>query len=231
MPGRATMNNDRPIRIALVGNPNAGKTTIFNQLTGLRQHVGNYPGVTVEKKEGHFTHRGRDFHVTDLPGIYCLTACSIEERVARKHLVEESPDLVLNVLDASNLERNLYLTTQLLELGAPLLLAFNMSDRAESRGHHIDKALLSRLLNLPIIRTIGHRGKGITSLKDAIFERATSPACPLPTTLAYGLDIEDDLARIERRDQPTVAIDLSAFARGEPVVAVDELDEIAARGV
>ncbi len=191
------MIDEHPIRVALVGNPNAGKTTIFNQLTGMHQHVGNYPGVTVEKKEGFFTHRGRLFHVTDLPGIYCLTASSLEERVARRHLIEDRPDLVLDVLDASNLERNLYLTTQLMELGAPLLLAFNMSDRAESRGYHVNAERLSRLLNLPILRTVGHRGKGIEELKDAIHEQASATNTPPPTTITYGRDLEDDLAKIE----------------------------------
>lgn len=191
------MNATRPIRVALVGNPNAGKSTIFNQLTGLRQHVGNYPGVTVEKKEGYFTHRGRTFHVTDLPGIYCLTAYSLEERIARRHLLEEKPDLVLDVLDASNLERNLYLTTQLMELGAPLLLVFNMSDLAETRGQHVDETRLSRLLNLPIVRTVGHRGKGIEDLKDALLARAEAPTHPTPALITYGRDVEDDLARIE----------------------------------
>ena len=185
------------IRIAVVGNPNAGKSTIFNHLTGLRQHVGNYPGVTVEKREGTFVYDGHEFHVTDLPGIYCLTACSLEECVARKYLLEDPPDLLLNVIDASNLERNLYLTTQLIELGLPVLLAFNMSDRAQARGHHVDDERLSNLLNLPIVRTVGHKGKGIDELKAALHKTAIAASCPLPSLITYGRDIEDDLSRIE----------------------------------
>jgi small GTP-binding protein len=124
----------RPITVALAGNPNSGKTTIFNALTGARQHVGNYPGVTVERKEGRLRHAGHTINVVDLPGTYSLTAYSAEELVTRRFLIEERPDVVVDIVDASNLERNLYLAVQFIELGVPLILALNMSDLAEPRG-------------------------------------------------------------------------------------------------
>lgn len=155
--------------IALAGNPNAGKTTIFNALTGLRQHVGNWPGKTVEKKEGSFRHQGSTFRVVDLPGTYSLNAFSPEEVIARDFILHEHPDLVVNVVDAGNLERNLYLTVQLLELGAPLLIVLNQMDMARTAGIHIDREKLSTLLGrLPILETVGNREQGIQHLIDTI---------------------------------------------------------------
>ncbi|HDZ21002.1 hypothetical protein LCGC14_0254290 [marine sediment metagenome] len=152
------------LSVALAGNPNSGKTTIFNAITGARQHVGNYPGVTVEKKEGSARYHGQSLHVIDLPGTYSLTAYSIEEVIARNVLIDDSPDVVIDILDSSNLERNLYLATQLLELGVPLVLAFNMSDVAKTRGFDINIDYLSRLLGVPIVQTVGHKGRGIREL-------------------------------------------------------------------
>ncbi|MBT7619374.1 MAG: GTP-binding protein, partial [Calditrichaeota bacterium] len=134
MHGNIITEDKRTYTIALVGNPNAGKTTIFNNLTGAHQHVGNYPGVTVEKKEGSFTSRGVTFHVIDLPGTYSLTAQSADERITRDFIINEKPDVVIDIADYSNLQRNLYLTTQLIELQTPLLLVLNMADVAKSRG-------------------------------------------------------------------------------------------------
>lgn len=150
--------------MALAGNPNSGKTTIFNAITGARQRVGNYPGVTVEKKEGAARSGGHHLHVLDLPGTYSLTAYSQEELIARNVLIDETPDVVIDIVDSSNLERNLYLATQLLELGVPLVLAFNMTDVADGRGFHIDIEGLSKLLGVPIVRTVGHKGKGVDEL-------------------------------------------------------------------
>ena len=183
----------RRISVALAGNPNSGKTTIFNNLTGSRQHVGNYPGVTVEKKDGEFMHGGREVHVTDLPGTYSLTAYSIEELVARNFVVDEKPDVVVDVVDASNLERNLYLATQFMELGIPLILAFNMSDLAAARGHAIDIALLSRLMGVTIVETVGHKGKGLDELRDVIVRVATAKAEERPAVVSYGREIEHEL--------------------------------------
>ena len=128
------MKQTKSLRIALAGNPNSGKTTLFNAITGARHHVGNWPGVTVEKKEGYTTFDGREVTVVDLPGTYSLTAYSIEEIVARRFIVHEKPDVVVHVIDASNLERNLFLTTQLLQLGTKVVLALNMSDALHQSG-------------------------------------------------------------------------------------------------
>lgn len=154
--------------IALAGNPNSGKSTVFNALTGARQHVGNWPGKTVEKKEGTCKRGGREIQVVDLPGTYSLTAYSLEEVIARDYIIEDKPDVVIGVIDAANLERNLYLAIQILELGAPLVLALNMSDVADSRGLRIDMEMLSRGLNgTPVVRTIASKGKGIDELLGA----------------------------------------------------------------
>jgi len=159
------MAKGNEIRIALAGNPNAGKSTIFNALTGARQHVGNWPGKTVEKKEGTCHQNDHKIVVTDLPGTYSLSAYSLEEVIARDFIVEEKPDVVINVVDAANLERNLYLAVQILELGARLVIALNMSDMAESRGLKIDTSKLSAGLGgVPVVSTVASRGRGIDEL-------------------------------------------------------------------
>jgi len=161
--------------IALAGNPNSGKSTIFNSLTGGRQHVGNWPGKTVEKKEGIWRHDGRDIKVVDLPGTYSLTAYSLEEVIARDYIVDERPQVVVDVVDAANLERNLYLAVQVLELGAHLVIALNMSDMADARGYKIDVAKLSEGLGgIPVVPTVGSRGQGIEELKEKIIQAAGS---------------------------------------------------------
>jgi len=185
-----------PITIALAGNPNSGKTTIFNELTGLRQHVGNYAGVTVEKVTGRCRHNGADFEVVDLPGTYSLTAYSIEERVARRFLVAERPSVVVDIVDASNLERNLYLATQLMELGVPLVLALNMSDVARARGVEFDLPQLSALLGVPIVRTVGNRGKGLDEMMDAAMAVACSDRPAQPRQVNYGPEIEEEIAKV-----------------------------------
>ena len=153
------------ITIALAGNPNAGKTTIFNALTGLHQHTGNWPGKTVEKKEGEIEHGKLKINIVDLPGTYSLTAYSPEEIIARDFIIEERPDVVINVVDATNLERNLYLTVQILELDVPVVLALNMTDDLHKDGAKIDITSLSQLLgNIPIVQTTANQGKGIPDL-------------------------------------------------------------------
>ena len=154
--------------IALAGNPNAGKSTLFNALTGARQHVGNWPGKTVEKKEGAWQHDGLEYEVVDLPGTYSLTAYSLEEVIARDYIVDEQPDVVVTVVDAANLERNLYLVVQILEMGAKVVVALNMSDIAESRGIKIDVPKLSQALSAPVVPTIASKGQGLDQLKEAI---------------------------------------------------------------
>ncbi|MEA3327027.1 MAG: FeoB small GTPase domain-containing protein [Chloroflexota bacterium] len=154
----------KTLRVALAGNPNAGKSTIFNAMTGSHQHVGNWPGKTVEKKEGKFKHDEYEIEVVDLPGTYSLTAFSPEEVIARDYIINEKPDLVVTVVDSANLERNLYLTVQVLELGVPVVVALNMSDIAETRGFNIDLDLLSQGLNSPVVRTTANKKEGIDQL-------------------------------------------------------------------
>ncbi len=159
--------------IALAGNPNAGKTTIFNALTGLHQHTGNWPGKTVEKKEGEIKFGDLNINIVDLPGTYSLTAYSPEEIVARDYIIEEHPDVVINVVDATNLERNLYLTVQILEMDVPVVLALNMTDALQKDGAKIDLENLSRLLGeIPVVSTAANRGIGINELISKAVEAA-----------------------------------------------------------
>ena len=185
------------ITVALAGNPNSGKTSIFNMLTGARQHVGNYPGVTVEKKEGLCKYAGFEITFVDLPGTYSLTAYSIEELVARNFIIEEQPDVVVDIVDTSNIERNLYLATQLIEMNVPLVLAFNMSDIAEQKGLLFDIEQLSKLLQAAIVPTVGNKGKGRIELLDAIVQTARQDKLERTHTISYGDEIEEELMRIE----------------------------------
>jgi ferrous iron transport protein B len=160
------------LHVALAGNPNAGKSSIFNALTGSHQHVGNWPGKTVEKKEGRFSQDGIEIKVVDLPGTYSLTAFSPEEVIARDYILNEKPDVVVTVLDSANLERNLYLAVQVLELGVPVVAALNMTDVADSRGIKIDTAQLSVALKSPVVRTVARDNQGIQELVQSILKTA-----------------------------------------------------------
>ena len=179
--------------IALAGNPNSGKTTLFNALTGARQHVGNYPGITVEKKVGTYRLNGFRFNIVDLPGTYSLTAYSLEELVARNFLVSERPEVVINILDASNLERNLYLTLQFMEMGLPVCIALNMMDVAAHRGIEIDVMALSDALNVPIIPIVARSGKGTQELMQAAGKVLEATGRPMPVVISYGDDIDGAL--------------------------------------
>ena len=182
----------RRLKVALAGNPNAGKSTVFNALTGAHQHVGNWPGKTVEKKEGYFQHRDLLVEIVDLPGTYSLSAYSPEERIAQEFVTAEHPDLVVNVVDASNLERNLYLTAQLIEIGAPLIIVLNMADIAEQLGYKIDVERFSQLLGVPVLQTAASKGTGMAALKDLIYRAAENPAAftPPPAALQYEHEME-----------------------------------------
>ena len=187
----------RPLTIALAGNPNSGKTTLFNSITGTRQRVGNWPGVTVEKLEGNTQHRGHDIRIVDLPGIYSLTAYSMEEIVSRKYIIEEKPDVVIDVVDASNLERNLYLAQQLKELNVPLIFAFNVMDEARKQGYHIDLEQLAKLLGSPIVPTVGTKGQGVQELLDMAVDMAEGKREITYLSFHYGDEIESELASLE----------------------------------
>ena len=184
------------ITIALAGNPNAGKTTIYNALTGARQHIGNYPGVTVEKKESTITYNGNTLKVIDLPGTYSLTAYSVEEVVARNVIINEKPDVVVDIIDSSNLERNLYLAVQLMELRIPLVFVFNMKDMAQEMGIKINVAKLSQLLGVPIIETVGSKGDGVKNILDEAIKVAQSNSINYPV-ISYDSIIEKSLSSIE----------------------------------
>ncbi|MDZ7641744.1 MAG: ferrous iron transport protein B [Desulfurivibrio sp.] len=193
-----------PFTVALAGNPNAGKTTLFNALTGARQHVGNYPGVTVEKKEGDYPlPDGSRCRIIDLPGTYSLAAYSLEEVVARDFLVQERPDVVIDIVDASNLERNLYLTLQLRELGVPVLIALNMMDVAKERGLEIDTDKLAALLGVPVVPIVARSGTGLQTLMSEARRLAASAPDWQPLPVSYGEDLDSALlemaALIEQR--------------------------------
>jgi len=188
----------KSITIALAGNPNSGKTTIFNNITGTRQKVGNWPGVTVEKKEGAVSKYGYDLKIIDLPGTYSLTPFSIEEIVARNFVLDESPDVVIDIIDSSNLERSFYLATQLRELDCKVLFALNMADVASSRGIKIDADKLSKLLDVPVVFTIGNKNKGIDSLLKRAIELAESKSkISQKRKVKYSKDIEVSISKLQ----------------------------------
>jgi ferrous iron transport protein B len=185
------------LTVALAGNPNSGKTTTFNNLTGTRQKVGNWPGVTVEKKEGKVQYKNYDLTIVDLPGTYSITAFSIEEIVARDFIMDEKPDLVVAVIDSSNLDRSLYLATQLRELDTRVLFVLNMEDLAKARGIHIDAKKLGDLLRVPVVFTVGNKNKGTDALLEKIIEAAEAEFIPpRDRRVRYNQDFEAGITTI-----------------------------------
>ena len=176
----------RVITVAVAGNPNAGKSTLINAIAGTRLHVGNWAGVTVEKKEASFEFQGRKIRLVDLPGTYSLSPYTQEEIIARDYLVHERPDLIINVVDATNLERNLYLTVQLLELGIPVVMALNIYDEAEAKGYKIDVAGIGKMLGVTVIPTSATKKSGLDALLSGVIETADNPATHAPGRLNYG---------------------------------------------
>ena len=182
--------------VGLAGNPNVGKTTVFNKLTGMHQHVGNWPGKTVEQAKGHFSHGEYDYDVIDLPGNYALSAHSIEEIVSRDFIVDDDSDVIINVVDAANLERNLYLTVQMMELGANLVLALNMNDFAKKKGHIINLDLMSELLGFPVVEINAKTGDGFDELFTIVEKQAAKPI-DTSLKLAYGPELKEHLGDMQ----------------------------------
>jgi ferrous iron transport protein B len=187
----------KKLKIGLAGNPNSGKSTVFNHLTGGHAHVGNWPGVTVEKKEGKFQFQDYEVSVVDLPGIYALTAYSMDEKIARDFIIKEKPDGIVVIVDASNLERNLYLATQLLELGVNVILDLNMMDIVRNKGMSIDTKKLSQIFEVAIVETVASKGEGIEELMEAIVNGLKKKRDSL--RIDYGEDIEMEIDGLEKR--------------------------------
>ncbi len=193
------------ITIAVVGNPNCGKTTLFNTLTGAKQRVGNWPGVTVDRKSGSYDHERQSIEVVDTPGIYSLSAASLDEEVARDYVLSGEPDLIVNIIDASNIERNLYLTSQLMEMQVPMLIALNMMDIATDRRITIDAEALSRHLGCPVIPMTLSKGEGLSQLKNAINSSAYEKQLP-PERTIYPIEISEAVAELLPLIQDSAAI-------------------------
>ncbi len=214
----------KKIKIALAGNPNCGKTTLFNALTGSKQRVGNWPGVTVERKEGSYSHDELEIEIIDLPGIYSFSAYSLDEKVSRDFILQEKPDFVVNIIDATNLERNLYLTTQLLEMKVPIIVALNMMDIAKQRRIHIQVEHLSKHLNCPVIPIIANKNKGLAELKECINNMSYNKNIP-KTEVQYDSIVEKAINNISET--------ISEFSEKNQVnkrwlaIKLLELDELA----
>ncbi|MCJ7773473.1 MAG: ferrous iron transporter B, partial [Desulfobacterales bacterium] len=205
---------EKTLKIALTGNPNSGKTTIFNNITGTRQKVGNWPGVTVEKKEGKIKKFGYDLNIIDLPGTYSLTPFSIEEIIARNFVLDESPDVVVNIIDSSNLERSLYLATQIRELDCKVVFALNMADVAKSRGIKINAAKLSELLDVPVVFTVGNKNEGIDALLQKIIAFAESDfKISKERRVKYSKDIEKAIVDLQAFLEKKIQKDLPYNSR------------------
>jgi ferrous iron transport protein B len=211
------------LTIALAGNPNAGKTTIFNNITGTRQKVGNWPGVTVEKKEGRVSWNEFELNIVDLPGTYSLTPFSTEEIIARDFVLDEAPDVVVAIIDASNLERSLYLATQIRELDCKVVFALNMADLASSRGIKIDGDKLSELLDVPVVFTVGNKGQGVDALLKAATDLALSGSLPQQRRrVRYSQEIEKSIGNLQALLESTLERRLPYDARWTAVKLIED---------
>jgi len=220
------MVEGKVIRVAIIGNPNCGKTCLFNNLTGAHQHVGNWPGVTVEKKTGVYEYGGQTYEVIDLPGTYSLLPYSAEEEIAERFLYDEAPDVLINIVDATNLERHLMLSGQLVGLGIPLVLALNMMDEAEQQGVRIDAAQLGQMLGVPVVPMIARRNKGTAALLEAVARLAQSGALST-AEVNYGPGVEEAIKEISSRmegEASRIPVRERALAllRGRAACASDE---------
>jgi len=195
------------IKVALVGNPNCGKTTLFNAYTGAKHKVGNWPGVTVDKKEGTIKHDGHSITFVDLPGIYSISPYSLEEILTREYILNYNPDVIINIVDASNLERNLYLTLQLIEMGKPVVVALNMVDVLEGRGMSIDIEALTTELKVPVIPVIAVEKTGITKLIHQIIKSSKSKEEYEPLIIDYGELIEDKINEVQQKIKLKIEVD------------------------
>ena len=195
---RTALEKSKQINVALVGNPNCGKTTLFNNISRSKEHVGNYGGVTIESKSATFKFNGYTFNLVDLPGTYSLSAFTPEELYVRKYLLGELPDIVINVVDASNLERNLYLTTQLIDMDLRIVMALNMYDEIQKKGDILDYQALGSLLGMPVVPTVSTRGKGIYKLFEKIID-VYEERDPVSRHLHinFGKEIEESIHRIQ----------------------------------
>ena len=208
------------IKIALAGNPNCGKTTMFNALTGSNQYVGNWPGVTVEKKEGHLKYKkGEEVIVTDLPGIYSLSPYTLEEVVSRDYILKENPDVIIDLVDATNIERNLYLTTQLIETGVPVVIALNMSDLLEKRGIQVDTDRLSMLLGCKVIKTSALKETGLKEVVDEAIKEAKKTDHKLPEAM-FSSNVESAISSVK-----TLLTDISDYEKRWYAIKLLERDE------
>ena len=187
------------IRVALVGNPNCGKTSLFNIASGSHEHVGNYSGVTVDAKEGNFEYGGYKFVIVDLPGTYSISGFSPEELYVRKNLVEETPDIIINVVDSSNLERNLYLTTQIIDMNLRVIMALNMYDELKAKGDELDIRTLGQLLGMPLVPTVSKTGEGIHELFDKVIELYENPDPQIARHIHinHGIELEQSIDRVK----------------------------------